>query len=76
MFLFVFLFIKLYFALLYNNINSCNDFLVPSELYSNNKIGYISIKYQTITIPADVSKNRKEQAVALNDTILKLMIEN
>ena len=49
-------------------------FIRPEEL-RHIKIGNISIKYQTITIPADVSKNRKEQAVALNDTILKLMID-
>ena len=49
-------------------------FIRPEEL-RHIKIGNISIMYQTITIPADVSKNRKEQAVALNDTILKLMID-
>lgn len=39
------------------------------------KIGNISIKNQCITIPAEVSKNGKEQTVALNDTILKVMID-
>ena len=46
----------------------------PEEL-RHIKIGDISIKDQTIFIPPEVAKNRKGQDVALNDTILKTMIE-
>ena len=49
-------------------------FIRPEEL-RHIKIGNISIKNQCITIPAEVSKNGKEQTVALNDTILKVMID-
>ncbi|WP_308263729.1 tyrosine-type recombinase/integrase [Prevotella sp.] len=49
-------------------------FIRPEEL-RHIKIGYISIKDQTVTIPAEVAKNRRQQTVALNDTILKTMIE-
>lgn len=49
-------------------------FIRPEEL-RHIKIGDISIKEQCITIPAEVAKNGKEQAVALNDTLLKVMIE-
>lgn len=46
----------------------------PEEL-RHIKVGHISIKNQTIFIPPEVSKNRKGQAVALNDTLLRVMIE-
>lgn len=49
-------------------------FIRPEEL-RHIRIGNISIKDQCITIPAEVSKNRKEQAVALNDKLLKVMID-
>lgn len=49
-------------------------FIRPEEL-RHIKIGNISIKNQCVTIPADVSKNRKEQSVALNDKLLKVMID-
>lgn len=49
-------------------------FIRPEEL-RHIRIGYISIKDQCITIPAEVSKNRKEQPVALNDKLLKVMID-
>ena len=35
----------------------------------------IHIKEQTIVVPAAISKNRKTQVIALNDKVLKLMIE-
>lgn len=38
------------------------------------KIGDISIENQTVFVSSDVSKNRKGQPVALNDTVLRLMI--
>lgn len=46
----------------------------PEEL-RHVKIGDISVKDQTIFITPEVAKNRKGQDVALNDTILKTMIE-
>lgn len=49
-------------------------FIRPEEL-RHIRIGNVSIENQCITIPAEVSKNRKEQSVALNDTLLKVMIE-
>ena len=49
-------------------------FIRPEEL-RHIKIGNISISNQCITIPADVSKNRREQSVALNDKLLGVMIK-
>ncbi|MDD6110894.1 MAG: tyrosine-type recombinase/integrase [Prevotellaceae bacterium] len=39
------------------------------------KIGDISIKEQTVFVAAQISKNRRDGLVALNDEIVKLMIE-
>lgn len=49
-------------------------FIRPDELRYI-KIGDISIKEQSVYISESVAKNRKGQVVALNDTVLKLMIE-
>ena len=49
-------------------------FIRPEEL-RHIKIGNISIVNQCITIPAEVSKNRREQSVALNDKLLGVMIK-
>lgn len=49
-------------------------FIRPGEL-SNIKIGDISIKDQRVLVPAAISKNRRDGAVALNDTLVKLMID-
>ena len=35
----------------------------------------IHVKDQIIVVPASISKNRKTQAIALNDKVLKLMVE-
>lgn len=48
-------------------------FIRPDELRYI-KIGDISIENQTVFVSSDVSKNRKGQPVALNDTLLRLMI--
>ena len=49
-------------------------FIRPEEL-SHVKIGDISVKEQSVFIPASVSKNKRDGKVGLNDTIIKLMIE-
>ena len=49
-------------------------FIRPDELRYI-KIGDISIKEQSVYVSPNVAKNRKGQVVALNDTVLKLMIE-
>lgn len=49
-------------------------FIRPNEL-TQIKISDVSIKDQTVFISSAISKNRKEGMVALNDEILKLMIE-
>lgn len=49
-------------------------FIRPNEL-TQIKIGDVSIKDQTVFISSAISKNRKDGLVALNDEILKLMIE-
>ncbi len=49
-------------------------FIRPNEL-TQIKIGDVSIKEQTVFVNSAISKNRKDGLVALNDEILKLMIE-
>lgn len=49
-------------------------FIRPNELI-HIKIGDVSVKDQTVFISSAISKNRKDGMVALNDEILKLMIE-
>ena len=49
-------------------------FIRPTEL-SYLKVGDISLKDKTIFVSEDFSKNKKSAKVALNDTLLKLMIE-
>ena len=49
-------------------------FIRPTEL-SYLKVGDISLKDKTIFVSEDFSKNKKSAKVALNDTVLKLMIE-
>lgn len=49
-------------------------FIRPDELRYV-KVGDVSVKEQTVYIPPEVSKNRKGQVVALNDKVLKIMIE-
>ena len=49
-------------------------FIRPNEL-TQIKIGDVSIKDQTVFVSSAISKNRKDGLVALNDEILKLMIE-
>lgn len=49
-------------------------FIRPDELRYI-KIGDISIKDQTVYVHPEFAKNRKGQIVALNDKVLKLMIE-
>ncbi len=49
-------------------------FIRPTEL-CNVRIGDISIKEQSVYVPASVSKNKRDGKVALNDTIIKLMLE-
>lgn len=49
-------------------------FIRPDELRYI-KIGDISIKEQTVYVHPEFAKNRKGQVVALNDRVLKLMIE-
>jgi len=46
----------------------------PEEL-RNIKLGDISIERQTVTVRAEISKNRKTQTVGLHDSIIRLMIE-
>lgn len=49
-------------------------FIRPDELRYV-KVGDVSVEDQTVYIPPEVSKNRKGQVVALNDKVLKIMIE-
>lgn len=49
-------------------------FIRPGEL-RHIKVGDISIEKQTVYVRPDVAKNRKGQYVALNDKVLKMMIE-
>lgn len=49
-------------------------FIRPTEL-SNVKIGDINLKEQSIYVPAEVSKNKRDGKVALNDTLIKMMLE-
>lgn len=49
-------------------------FIRPIEL-TKIKIGDISIKDQTVFVAAQISKNRRDGLVALNDEIVKLMID-
>jgi len=49
-------------------------FIRPDELRYIH-IGDISVSEQTVYVSSSISKNRKGQAVALNDTLLKIMIE-
>lgn len=49
-------------------------FIRPDEL-RHIRIGDISITEQSVYVKPEVSKNRKGQTVALNDTVLKEMIE-
>lgn len=46
----------------------------PEEL-SNIRVGDISIKEQTVFVSADISKNKRDGKVALNDDIIKLMLD-
>lgn len=45
----------------------------PEEL-RNMKVGDISIKRQTVTVRAEIAKNRKTQTVGLHDEVVRLMI--
>ena len=49
-------------------------FIRPTEL-SNVKIGDISIKEQSVYIPAEISKNKRDGKVALNDILIKEMLK-
>ncbi len=49
-------------------------FIRPAEL-TQIRINDISVKEQSVFIPAEVSKNRRDGKVGLNDEILKLMID-
>ncbi len=49
-------------------------FIRPTEL-SYLKVGDISLKDRTVFVSEDFSKNKKSAKVALNDTVMKLMIE-
>lgn len=49
-------------------------FIRPTEL-SHLKIGDISLKTQTVFVPKEVSKNKRDANVGLNDTIIKLLLE-
>lgn len=49
-------------------------FIRPTEL-SYLKVGDISLKDRTVFVSEDFSKNKKSGKVALNDTVMKLMIE-
>lgn len=46
----------------------------PEEL-SNIRIGDISIKEQSVFVSADISKNKRDGKVGLNDTIIRLMLD-
>ena len=49
-------------------------FIRPDELRYIH-IGDISVSEQTVYVSSSISKNRKGQAVAINDTLLKIMIQ-
>lgn len=49
-------------------------FIRPTELCSVT-IGDINLKEQTIYIPAAVSKNKRDGKVALNDTLIKMLLD-
>lgn len=49
-------------------------FIRPTEL-SNIRLSDISIEHQTVYVSSQISKNRRDGMVALNDKIIKLMIE-
>ena len=49
-------------------------FIRPTEL-SYLKVGDINLKDKTVFVSEDFSKNKKSAKVALNDTLIKLMIE-
>lgn len=49
-------------------------FIRPEELV-NVRIGDISVKEQTVFIPASVSKNKRDGKVGLNDTVIRLMLD-
>lgn len=49
-------------------------FIRPKEL-SHIRLRDISVMNQTVIVPAMYSKNHREEPVALNDNILKLMVE-
>ena len=46
----------------------------PKEM-SHLKLRDFSLKEQTVIVPADISKNRREEPVALNDRIIRLMLD-
>ena len=46
----------------------------PEEL-RNLKVGDVSVKDQTVTVPAEWAKNHRAQAVGLHDRVLRLMID-
>ena len=46
----------------------------PEEL-RNIRLGDISIRNQTVTVRAEISKNRKTQTVGLHDSVIRLMLE-
>lgn len=49
-------------------------FIRPEEL-SNVRLRDISVREQSVFIPAEVSKNKRDGKVALNDDIVRLMLE-
>lgn len=49
-------------------------YIRPNELYRV-KVKYLNYADQTITVPADISKNRKTAKVTLPAVVIKLMIE-
>ena len=49
-------------------------YIRPNELYRV-KVRYIDFKEQTVTIPAEISKNRKTAKVTLPNVVVALMLE-
>ena len=49
-------------------------FIRPTEL-SNIKIGDISLKEQSVYVSAEISKNKRAGKVALNDNLVKMMLD-
>ena len=49
-------------------------FIRPDEM-RHLKIGYVSVSNKEVTVPAEVSKNRKERTVGLNRKVIQLMAE-